>query len=586
MSRVRLLLASLLCLALAPLARTQSYTSILVFGDSLSDTGNFAHVAQAQYLVRVPGPIADYTDGRFTDGTDTTPAAHNYTGLWIEQLAATLPAKPAVLNSLNGGTNYAYGFANTGTGTSTYTLTSTTPLPVPISISVNNIGQQVTDYLTAHPTIPANTLVVVWGGANDILAVTSANASTAIAAAVTGELTAIQRLVAAGARDILVPNVPPLGAIPRLNTNAALSGPATAASVSFNTGIKTGLASLISSSATGGITLNVFQLDVFSLVAAAIGPPISGFANVTSTSQNVSGINPDTYLFWDDLHPTTAGHHAIAVAAASLIAPAVATTTVVTSSALTANVGDNVTFTANVSATFGSPAGMVSFYDGTTVTPIGTAPLVPNGTLTSAASFSTTTLAAGPHTITASFGGSTGFAGSTSAAITETIVAPSFAAALSPTTLTIASGSAGSSTVTVTPAGGYAGSIALTCGSLPAQASCVISPASLTFTSSSSAAQSAAVKISTSSKTPATAALLLFPLGGLGMLFALRRRRSHPGLLLLLLILSGAGLFGFTGCGGGSGSSNNTPVGTYPVVITVKPSTGAASTLNLSLVVQ
>ena len=522
MSRVRLL-ASLLCLALAPLARAQSYTSILVFGDSLSDTGNFAHDVQAKYLVRVPGPTADYTDGRFTDGTDTTPAAHNYNGVWIEQLAATLAGKPAVVNSLNGGTNYAYGFASTGTGTSTYTVTSTTPLPVPISISVNNIGQQVTDYLTANPAIPANTLVVVWGGANDILAVTSANAATAIKTAVDGELAAIQRLVAAGAHDILVPNLPPLGAIPRLNTNATLSGPATAAAVSFNTGIKNGLAGLVSSNAS----LNIFQLDVFSLVNAAIGPPISGFANVTSTSQNVSGVNPDTYLFWDDLHPTTAGHHAIAVAAASLIAPAVATTTTLTSSALTANVGASVTFTANVTAALGSPTGTVNFLDG--ATSIGTAPLVANGTTISAASFSTTTLAAGTHTITASFAGSTGFIGSTSAAVTETIVAPSFAAALSPTYPyarvrigRIVDGHR--HTVRwVQPAAWR--SPAAACPRKPPASS---RPQTLTFTSSSSAAQTAAVKISTSSKTPATAALLLFPLGGLGMLFALRRRRFLP----------------------------------------------------------
>src|SRR4051794_21674988 len=51
------------------------YTSIVVFGDSLSDTGNLAHLTQDKYGVRVPGPLFGYTDGRATDGYDTLPPA-------------------------------------------------------------------------------------------------------------------------------------------------------------------------------------------------------------------------------------------------------------------------------------------------------------------------------------------------------------------------------------------------------------------------------------------------------------------------------------------------------------------------------
>src|SRR6266704_3255727 len=85
----------------AVVAHAQDYTSIVVFGDSLSDTGNVAHLTQDKYGVRIPGPLADYTDGRFTDGDDTLPVAQKYFGLWIEQLAATLPAKPIITNSLD-----------------------------------------------------------------------------------------------------------------------------------------------------------------------------------------------------------------------------------------------------------------------------------------------------------------------------------------------------------------------------------------------------------------------------------------------------------------------------------------------------
>jgi phospholipase/lecithinase/hemolysin len=82
--RPRLLLGvftALLFTFSAVLTYAQEYTSIVVFGDSLSDTGNVADLTQAKYHVRIPGPDADYTDGRFTDGTDTVPAAHNYFGV-------------------------------------------------------------------------------------------------------------------------------------------------------------------------------------------------------------------------------------------------------------------------------------------------------------------------------------------------------------------------------------------------------------------------------------------------------------------------------------------------------------------------
>src|SRR6202789_2152020 len=153
-----------LCAALflsftAVLAHAQNYTSIVVFGDSLSDTGNFADLTQTKYGVRIPGPDADYTDGRFTDGDDTVPAAKKYFGLWIEQFAAMLPSKPLIKNSLDGGTNYAYGSATNGNGITTVYFDTSNSL----SVNVNNIGQQITDYLATSPQLTNNTLFSVWG---------------------------------------------------------------------------------------------------------------------------------------------------------------------------------------------------------------------------------------------------------------------------------------------------------------------------------------------------------------------------------------------------------------------------------------
>ena len=79
--------------------------------------------------------------------------------------------------------------------------------------------------------------------------------------------------------------------------------------------------------------------------------------------------------------------------------------------------GQSVTFTAAVTASApgsGTPAGQVTFYDGTTA--------IDTATLSSgSATFETSALAVGGHSITAQYAVSTDFAGSTSAAVTQTV---------------------------------------------------------------------------------------------------------------------------------------------------------------------
>jgi len=310
-SQPRLLLC--LCSALlisftAVLAHAQDYTSIVVFGDSLSDTGNFADLTQAKYGVRIPGPEVNYTDGRFTDGDDTLPAAQKYFGVWIEQFAATLPSKPLIKNSLDGGTDYAYGDAKNGNGTATVNFGS-------LSVNVNNIGQQITDYLATSPGISNKTLFAVWGGANDIIDATSAD--DVINAAI-DQLINIQRLIDAGATQFIIPNLPPIGLTPLfIGTTASI--PATAASALYNQALTVGLSVLRDLNREKH--LRFVQLDVFSLFNQIVASPSKySLTNVTASAQGIATIDPDTYLFWDDLHPTTRGHNILAVTAAGAIA--------------------------------------------------------------------------------------------------------------------------------------------------------------------------------------------------------------------------------------------------------------------------
>jgi large repetitive protein len=91
------------------------------------------------------------------------------------------------------------------------------------------------------------------------------------------------------------------------------------------------------------------------------------------------------------------------------------TTTALTASPNPSTPGQSVTFTATVKVALGSgtPTGTVTFKDGMTV--LGTSPLAAGGTAT----FTTSSLTPGSHSITAVYNGDTNFAGSTSAPLIE-----------------------------------------------------------------------------------------------------------------------------------------------------------------------
>jgi len=287
------------------------YTTIVVFGDSLSDTGNVAHLTEDKYGFRIPGPDADYTDGRFTDGADTSPSTNKYFGVWVEQLAASFPSKPKIKNSLDGGTDYAYGFAKTGSGTGVFTFGPSDSL----SVDVNNIGKQITTYLRTHPKIDDKTLFVIWGGANDVLDATSEDD---VIDAGFNETWNIQRLIDAGATQFIVPNLPPLGLVPRLNGSPTTSVPATEASALYNEVLDGGLDLLRDLNYRRHVHLT--SLDVFTLFDDIVAAPSKYSLDDVTTSSQGTPVDPDTYLFWDGLHPTTHGHNILAVTADKVLA--------------------------------------------------------------------------------------------------------------------------------------------------------------------------------------------------------------------------------------------------------------------------
>ena len=266
-------------------ARGGQFTGIVSFGDSLSDLGNYYAATGGAS----PPSSLHYDQGRFSNGP-----------IWLEYLAHDFGiAAPTA--SVNGGTDYAYGGATTGTGYTSSTFLGATA-------NVPNIGTQIATYLASN-TPTANQLFTIWGGANDFLNAGQTNPFIP-AQNIAAEITT---LAMAGAKDFIVPNLPPLGSLPITNTlTPPIPQELNALSVAFNQILQAEATQLELSL---GIQIQV--LNVYGLTESVINDPsLYGFTNVTTDAvQDNGGTNAQGYLFWDIVHPTTAADSLIAAAA-------------------------------------------------------------------------------------------------------------------------------------------------------------------------------------------------------------------------------------------------------------------------------
>jgi sugar lactone lactonase YvrE len=242
-----------------------------------------------------------------------------------------------------------------------------------------------------------------------------------------------------------------------------------------------------------------------------------------------------------------------------LVGTGVQTTTAVTlaSSSVSAFVGQAVTFTALVRpAGVGTPTGNVSFYDGAAL--LGTSPLV------SGKASLTTTLVAGVNNITAIYSGDTNYVGSTSTALTETVLDFNFTLGGGSASQTVEPGQIATYAFNLSPLGGpFTLPIALSATGLPPGAKVTFTPQTLTLGANSSsftmAIQTAATVASRHSNRlfgtgygsgTIALSLLLLPFSR-----TLRRKVRAIRVLTLFaaLLLSFAAIGGLTGCGSGSG---------------------------------
>src|SRR5207248_3099536 len=158
-----------------------------------------------------------------------------------------------------------------------------------------------------------------------------------------------------------------------------------------------------------------FQIDG-SNTGNAVSINTSG--GITTASISSASLSVGTHT----ISASYGGDNNFTVSSATTITQTVAkasTSTVLVSSANPAVSGQGVTYTATVSGSgLGNPTGVVIFSDGGTS--IGQGNLSTTGSTTTA-SFSTSNLSIGSHTITAAYGGDSNYTASAAGALTETV---------------------------------------------------------------------------------------------------------------------------------------------------------------------
>ena len=281
----------------------QNFSDVVIFGDSLSDSGNV---------------------GRFTTNPDP---------VWSERVAQAFGASDR--NSFDGGSNYAFAGACVNPDQNAY-CNSDKIFPVP------RVPEQITLSLSqSGGSADPNALYAIWGGVNDVADSAendplNAARHTVVAAGV--NVAQIRRLQDAGARHVLAFNMPDISKSPYASSLDPIAQGALAQLVTvYNRALHDG----ISESEEGIVPINVFAL--FNEIVE--NPGTYGISNVRGTACNdpnnpganaansftcgpeglgypvtyEAGAN-EQYLFADRSHPSGAMHAMIASAVTSTLA--------------------------------------------------------------------------------------------------------------------------------------------------------------------------------------------------------------------------------------------------------------------------
>ena len=297
------------------LAQPPVIDRLVIFGGSLSDTGNaFVWLSDPVFQpcgTRMNVPPYDKLDDLLVPDGPYAKGGHHFTNgaTWAEGLARHLSlagnARPALRNSGREASNYAVGGARA--------------VHFPCRF---NLPDQLGAYLAAFPQTSPQTLVALEIGGNDVrdalvAAASGQDPAPYVQNALASLANSIAALYAHGARRFLLLNVPDLARAPsvRLLDQQVPGAGALASqlSQSFNAGF-TGVVQY--ANGLGGADARV--LDINALLEEIVASPGTyGFKNATDPCVTPSAPpfqcgQPDTYVFWDGVHPTHAVHAIIA----------------------------------------------------------------------------------------------------------------------------------------------------------------------------------------------------------------------------------------------------------------------------------
>ena len=272
-------------------AAQNQFSSITIFGDSLSDPGN---IPKFFFGLNVPpppyyknefsnGPIyAYYLGGEFGISAPFTDDAIGGAGAGAINIGG-LPGNPLV------------GLPNAG------------------------VNGEITLYLSSNPHPTPRDLFIVWAGANDhfnylnhftpppgatqaqltsIFTAPGGEVPTVIASLVDD----IDRLAAIGVKNFVVPNLPNLGATPDYSGSPTTALPATLLASLHNQQLAQAMAQLQQQ-----LHVNVTVVDIGTIFSDVVGNPAKyGLINVTDQCiLNATCVAQQLhYLFWDGVHPT------------------------------------------------------------------------------------------------------------------------------------------------------------------------------------------------------------------------------------------------------------------------------------------
>ncbi|MDP2809925.1 MAG: SGNH/GDSL hydrolase family protein [Rhodocyclaceae bacterium] len=285
-------LALAAALTAAPALAT-SYSSLWVFGDSLSDNGNFYGFTNSL----TPGggyPPSPYWNGRFSNG----PVA-------VEQMASTMGV-PLM--------DFAFGGAKTGPNNGGDHNTFG-------SLGLLGTLAQANRAAALPGPLSSSALYVVWAGPNDFFTMGANDPATTIGTAVGNVSTAIMNLYGDGARHFFVPLMPDLGLTPSsLAGGAGVMGQATFLTDSYNGALHSTLAGMDTTMMPAG---DIQFFDTAAFLRNTVSDPAGhGFSNVTDAcvpSLTCIASNAFGYLFWDSVHPTTLAHQQLGLAFAAAV---------------------------------------------------------------------------------------------------------------------------------------------------------------------------------------------------------------------------------------------------------------------------